>query len=464
MLRILLKKRGNKNMATDKYMQEIFDRIDDGKEIILNAERSVWKTPELGFREWKTHAFLKGEYEKLGYKVNEFKDIPGFYVDIETGRKGPKIAVFGELDAICVPSHKDSDKVTGAVHACGHNGQSAALLGVAIALTDKTALSRLSGSVRLIAVPAEEVQAADFIEEMKKKGILHAANGKTELMKRGYLDDVDMAFMIHVGGKGFSNNLGWCGSIDKRFTFKGKAVHVASPFNGNNALYAATSAITAVNNLRETFSVKNLMRFSSVILEGGAAVNQIPDKIVVQAMVRALTFESLVKLNDKVNRAFAAAAASMGCRLEIEDTFGCHPRIDNVELINAFYDTAKEIFPEDLLSRDTPAGAGITDFGAVSAIMPCAHPFIGGAEGANHTSEFKIADPYMLCVNSAKVQAGTIYLLLKDDAARAKEIIKNNVPPFKSAKEYFAATEKYSFNGEAVIYNEDETVTLKYKN
>ena len=44
-------------MANDKYMQEIFDRIDDGKEIILNAERSVWKTPELGFREWKTHAF-----------------------------------------------------------------------------------------------------------------------------------------------------------------------------------------------------------------------------------------------------------------------------------------------------------------------------------------------------------------------------------------------------------------------
>ena len=143
-------------MANDKYMQEIFDRIDDGKEIILNAERSVWKTPELGFREWKTHAFLKGEYEKLGYTVNEFKDIPGFYVDIETGRKGPKIAVFGELDAICVPSHKDSDKVTGAVHACGHNGQSAALLGVAIALTDKTALSRLSGSVRLIAYPRKK--------------------------------------------------------------------------------------------------------------------------------------------------------------------------------------------------------------------------------------------------------------------------------------------------------------------
>ena len=136
--------------------QKLFDAVEAHKDLILAAEADIKKMPELGFREWKTHTYLKTRFEELGYQVTELGDIPGFYTDVDTGRPGPKVVVFGELDALPCPGHPLADPVTGAAHACGHNCQCAALLGVAAALTEKGVLDEMSGSIRLFAVPAEE--------------------------------------------------------------------------------------------------------------------------------------------------------------------------------------------------------------------------------------------------------------------------------------------------------------------
>ena len=108
------------NQAVEKY-----------KDLILEAERYIWKNPEPGYREWKTHAYLEEQYAKLGYELTLAGDIPGFYADFDTGRPGPKIALFSELDALPCPEHPYADKETGAAHACVHHAQGATLLGVA---------------------------------------------------------------------------------------------------------------------------------------------------------------------------------------------------------------------------------------------------------------------------------------------------------------------------------------------
>ena len=128
--------------------EKIFKLMDDNKELILAAEKDIKSMPELAFREWKTHTYMKERFEKLGYSLVEPGDIPGFYTDVETGRPGPKIAVFGELDALPCPNHPFADKETGAAHACGHNCQCAALLGLAAALKNEEALEGLSVSQR----------------------------------------------------------------------------------------------------------------------------------------------------------------------------------------------------------------------------------------------------------------------------------------------------------------------------
>ena len=75
----------------------------------------------------------------MGYKLNKAGDIPGFTTEIDTGREGPTLLILGELDSLICPNHPDADKETGAVHCCGHSAQSAALLGIAAALSDPAA-------------------------------------------------------------------------------------------------------------------------------------------------------------------------------------------------------------------------------------------------------------------------------------------------------------------------------------
>ena len=438
----------------------LFEAIENKKDLILEAERYIWKHPEIGFREWNTHKYLKGLYEELGYTVNEAGDIPGFYIDIDTGRPGPCIGVFGEMDGLTIPEHPEADKETGAVHACGHNTQCAALLGVAIALKAKNALDGMCGRIRLFAVPAEEMVDCRFGKELVDKGILHFYGGKQEFIYRRYLDDVDMAIMVHIIGKGFAINSGCNGYLKKEFTFIGKSTHAAGPFGAKNALYAANNAIANTNALRETFSEQNKVRFHSIITSGGEAVNVIPSLVKVESAVRGLTMKAILTTNKKINLAFAAGAMSMGCRLIINDSIGYLPRKEDKNLQNAFLAVARTLFDESEIKKN-PSSAGCTDMGDVSAIMPVCHAFIGGSVGSSHTEGVRITDPELACVKNAKLQAGVLSYLLSNNAAEAQKVIDEADVLYSSTDEYIEAMSKIAFNEEAVIYNDDGSVIVR---
>ena len=68
---------------------------------------------------------MEKEFEKLGYKLTR-AGYSWFYADADTGKPGPKILIFGELDSLVCKDHPEANPETGAVHACGHNGQCAA--------------------------------------------------------------------------------------------------------------------------------------------------------------------------------------------------------------------------------------------------------------------------------------------------------------------------------------------------
>ena len=90
--------------------------VDKHRDLILEAERHIWKNPETGFREWKTSAYLAEQFEALGYELTRAGDIPGFYTDLDTGRPGPTSLVMGELDALFCNTHPEADPETNAVH------------------------------------------------------------------------------------------------------------------------------------------------------------------------------------------------------------------------------------------------------------------------------------------------------------------------------------------------------------
>ena len=126
-------------------MKQLIEMTEKQEGLIYEAADHIWKNPETGYREWKTSRYMEAQFEALGYSLTRAGNIPGFYADLDTGKPGPKIAIFGELDSLIVESHPDADPQTHAVHACGHHAQSAILLGIAAALKEPGALDGLCG-------------------------------------------------------------------------------------------------------------------------------------------------------------------------------------------------------------------------------------------------------------------------------------------------------------------------------
>lgn len=443
-------------------MKKYMDMVQKHAQLAKDATDFMWKNPETGYREWKAHAYLAEKFRALGYTLTEAGNIPGFYTDVDTGRPGPMVLVMGELDSLICGTHPDADPETGAVHACGHCCQAGGLLGFAAALTEPGALDAWSGKIRLMATPAEELIEVEYREQLRKAGIVKYFGGKVEFMYRGFMEGVDVAFMIHSAGRTFVNR-GSNGCITKTVTFHGKASHAGgAPQNGLNALYAANAAMTACNALRETFVDSEHIRFHPIITGGGDVVNAIPETVTMEAYIRGATMESISKNNLKINRAIAASAAALGCRVTISDRPGYSPRMHDRGMMEVAAEGLSAAVGQcELESQGW--GTGCSDLGDVSMVFPAVHPNMGGVTGTGHGNNYFIADPDLAVVGIAKGMMAMTHLLLKDGGKRALDIKANFKPTFPSLEAYFACIDKMDMDKDAVVYNADGTVTLDYQ-
>lgn len=435
------------NLAVEKHTQ-----------LILDSERFVWNHPETGYKEFETSAYMEKVFRELGYDLVMADGITGFYTVLDTGKPGPEILILGELDSIICPEHPESNKQTGAVHSCGHNAQCAALIGVAAALKEPGILDNLCGRIRLCAVPAEELLEIEFRNNLKKEGKIKYLGGKTEFLSRGYFDGVDLAFMLHTS-RSFAAIDACVGCIAKNITYKGVAAHAGgAPWNGKNALYAANCGLNAINAIRETFKESDVIRVHPIITSGGAMVNAIPEKVVLESYVRGSSFEAICDANKKVNQALCGAALSLGTNIDITDISGYAPLACDAGLIDVYLKAAELAVPEYEVRYSKVIDSGSTDMGDLSCIMPVVHPYAGGAEGKSHGNDYRIADPVAACVGSAKIQVAMIHLLLSDGGKKAREIIDNFEPMFKSKEEYFEYVDALNASGDRIEYKEDSAV------
>ena len=443
-------------------MQNVIQAVEKHRDLIFKTERFIWKHPETGFKEFVTSKYMEDTFESLGYELERAGDIPGFCTVIDTGRPGPELLILGELDSIICPSHPEADPVTGAVHSCGHNAQCAGLVGIAAALREPGILDGLSGRIRLCAVPAEELLEIEYRSELRKKGTIKYFGGKPEFLSRGYFDSVDLALMVH-SGKAFSVNGGSVGCIAKSVIYKGKASHAgAAPQSGRNALYAATCGLNAINAIRETFTEAGQIRVHPIITQGGDMVNAIPETVKIESYVRGRTSKEIELANKRVNRALVGAALSLGTNIEIIDIPGYSPLVNSRGMAEVAREAAELVLPNVTFTVKTSVGTGSTDMGNLSRIMPVLHPHASGVSGTGHGNDYQIADPEAACVDTAKLQLAIAILLLKDDAARAKEIIENYEPEFASKEEYLAYLDSLNDCGDRIEYREDGTAEVRF--
>lgn len=442
-------------------MEAILCAVDKHRSLILEAERYIWNNPETGYKEFKTSAYMEAQFEALGYELKRAEGITGFCTEVDTGREGPTLLILGELDSIICPGHPDADPVTGAVHSCGHNAQCAALLGVAAALKEPHVLDDLSGKIRLCAVPAEELLEIEYRSKLKEEGKIKYFGGKIEYLWRGYFDGVDLALMVHSAG-GFGVSGGSVGCLAKNVIYRGKAAHAGgSPWDGVNALYAATCGLNAVNAIRETFRESDLIRVHPIVTSGGVMVNAIPETARLESYVRGSTFDAIERANKQVNRALAGAALSLGANVEIIDISGYAPHRNDKAMMQVARDAYKALCPDgDFWMNDT-IGTGSTDMGDLSCLMPIVHPYSGGTAGTGHGDDYRVEDPEQACVLTAKWQLMMAKLLLRDGAKRAKAIVSDFKPQFATKEEYFAYVDGLNAAGDRITYREDGTATVK---
>ena len=439
-------------------VERISAAVDKHRQLILDAERYIWKNPETGYKEVKTSKYLAEKFEALGYKLTYAEGITGFYTVIDTGREGPEVLILGELDSVICPAHPESDPVTGAVHACGHHAQSATLLGIAAALTEDGMLDSLCGRIRLCAVPAEELLEIEYRKKLRAEGKIKYLGGKSEFLSRGYFDGVDLAFMVHTAG-GFSVGSDHVGCIAKSIIYKGRAAHAGgNPSGGINALYAASCGLNAANSLRETFREADMIRFHPIITHGGDMVNAIPETVQIESYVRGASFEAIARENKKINRALIGAALSVGANIEIVDMPGYSPLFNDREMKKVAAEAMRLIDPEKELPIDTPWSTGSTDMGDLSCIMPVVHPYAAGARGTDHGNDYYIVDPDAACVKNAKWQIIMLTLLLQNGGESAKRIVEEYKPQFPSAKAFLAYQDSLNDEGDRIIYNDGEAV------
>lgn len=440
----------------NNIQKEICRRIEENKCWMDNAVDYIWAHPEVGYKEWKTSAYLEEQFLKLGYSLTKPSDIPGFTAEWDSGVPGPTVAVLGELDALMCATHPDADPTTKAVHACGHLVQVSAMLGIAATLAKWN--PQLCGKVRFIAVPAEETIDLEFRNELVKKGIIHYMAGKIEFLRRGLFDGVDMAMMMHADTRKdvlFKFIDGCDGCITKHFEYKGVAAHAGgAPHKGINALYAASLGLDACNSLRETFQEKDFVRYHPIITQAGVAANAIPDRALFDTYVRAATFEAMKETNDKINRALAASAAALGANVTVSDKPGNLPFKSDTVMTARLRTIITDIFGEGVIA-DAGWDTQSSDVGDLSSLMPVIQHLCMGASGTQHGDDYFITDRQKAVYNPATVMLCLIFDLLDNNGLLAQKVIREYKPLYPTKEAYFKAIDQINQTRDLVEYRDD---------
>ncbi|MBI4610916.1 MAG: amidohydrolase [Candidatus Rokubacteria bacterium] len=420
-------------MTKDELKRRLHEAIDRRADHIVAIGERVRRHPELGFKEVRTAALVAETFQGLGLAPRTSLALTGVRAELQgLAGAGPTFALLGELDALRVAGHPDADPDTGAVHACGHNAQIAGLLGAAMALVDAKAMEHLAGRVAFFAVPAEEGGDFEWRLAQARAGKIEFLGGKSELLRLGQFDDVDLAMMIHTtpreeDGKASlpsSNN----GRLSKVVRYVGRAAHAGSaPWRGVNALYAAQIGLAAINALRETFRDEDTIRVHPILTHGGSQVNVIPGEVRIETYVRGRTLEAMLDANAKVDRALRAGALALGARVEIETLPGYLPLHCDPTLARYFEANAVALLGEGHY-REVAHRTGSTDMGDLSHVMPVLHPYMGGARGTGHGPDYAIVDKPLAYVAPAKALASMVVDLLWDGAAGAREVVANAKP------------------------------------
>ncbi len=416
----------------EEWKEQVCRQIDADREELAQIVRDLSRMPELGYKEYRTSAYVREKLEGLGLNCRTGLARTGLRATAKGRSSAWNVAVLGELDAVISPSHPEADEKTGAAHACGHHVQLANMLGVASALIRSGVLPQLDGDVTFFAVPAEEFVEMEYRQKLRQEGEIRYLSGKQELIRLGAFEDIHAAMMVHSHSATPARRLflqgGSMGFVAKQIRFLGKEAHAGgAPHQGINALNAAMAAMMCIHANRETFRDEDGIRVHPILTKGGDLVNVVPADVQMETYVRARNIEALSEACRKVDRSIHGACYAIGAKSVIDNMPGQLPLRQNPALSRLFRENSARFFTQEEIQTGVDL-VGSTDMGDLTHLIPCIHPTVGGYAGNAHSKDFCIADWETAVLLPTKMMAMTLIDLLADGGSMMAEIQRDFAP------------------------------------
>jgi amidohydrolase len=360
---------------------------------LLTLSANLHANPELRFEEVKAAAWICQLVASRHIPVETgLGGMPTSFRARAGAPGGPRVAILAEYDALPEIGH-----------ACGHNLIAAGAVGAFLAAA--RVADRAGGEVVLLGTPAEE-----------------GGGGKIRLIDAGVFDGLDAAMMFHPFDRDILAHPALA-SMWLMLDFTGVPSHAAAaPHVGASALTACMDTFRLVDGQRVHF--QDGVRVHGYITNGGQAVNIIPERAACEFSVRARDVEELARVHGIVERCARGAAMASGVEVQVKMRQGYKDLRNNLTMARIF---GEHLAAQGRTARETDArvGAGSTDMGDVSHVVPSIHPYLAivrEGEALCHEHRFAAAaastEGTQTALAAAKAMAKTAIELLGSPALR----------------------------------------------
>jgi len=272
---------------------------------VVAIRRDLHAHPELGFEETRTAGIVAERLRSLGYDVHERIAETGVVGVLRGGKPGKTIMLRADMDALPLPEENDvpyKSTVEGKMHACGHDGHVAILLGAAELLAARRA--DIGGTLVLCFQPAEEGRGG--AQKMVEEGMLERFN-----VERAY--GLHLFSLMPTGLLGFREGPFYASSDSIEITIEGFGGHGAAPHLSVDPVLVAAEFVASVQKVvsRQIDPLEPAVVTIGAI-HAGTTHNVIPSTARLLGTVRAFNSEVRAKMAERIERVLRGVCEASG--------------------------------------------------------------------------------------------------------------------------------------------------------
>ncbi|MBN9232382.1 MULTISPECIES: M20 aminoacylase family protein [Phyllobacteriaceae] len=354
----------------------ILNRAAELQEEIAGWRRHIHQRPELNFDVFETAAFVTEKLKEFGCDEVVTGIGKTGVVGVIRGAKGngSTVGLRADMDALPITEITGkpyASQTQGKMHACGHDGHTAMLLGAAKYLAETR---NFAGSVAVIFQPAEE-----------------GGGGGNEMVKEGMMDRFGIArvFGMHnmpglpVGQFAIRPGPIMAATAEFTITVKGRGGHAAMPHGTIDPVVIASQLVGALQTIasRSTDPVESVV-VSVTKFHAGDAYNVIPETAEIAGTIRSLKTEVARKAEERMRQISAGLAAAHGAVIEVDYEANYPVTFNHPEEAVFSGDVAAKVAGDAKVLRAIPPVMGGEDFSYMLEARPGAFIFIGNGDSA----------------------------------------------------------------------------------